>query len=702
MLTPDHTYAHLVFANSRRDGSCNHTQTWACAPSTLKAVDGKLPVTREQWISPPNALELSWTSNRGGAWTAEILVEQWRGRKTSLQGDHLCFWLYAAEPIEGRALPMMHVFKEGWGRSVRLHHVIDGLPARQWVQLCIPFSAFDTSTEAFDFGDLRGIMFNQSIDDGVPHTLYIDEIKVCTLSADVPVSAPSGLSARGFERHVDLTWDAVNDPNVQYVLVEQSSDGEQFTAVGIQHPHYSRYAAHVDVSQTVYFRVRAVNQAYVASAPSAVVSAETRPFTDDELLTMVQEAHFRYYWEGAHADAGLALECIPGDPHEIALGASGFGIYTWLVGAERGFITRQQLIERMRKALTFLEGADRYHGVWSHFLDGRTGKTIPEFGKYDNGGDLVETAFIVQALLTARQYFDRDTEEERSLRARITRLWEEVEWDWYRNPADPAFLYWHWSPDHEWHINHRLIGWNETHITYLLALASPTHPIPPEVYYSGWASQAEIAREYREGWGQTTAGNQYTNGQTYYDIQLEVGVGPGGPLFFTHYSYLGCDPRGLHDGYCDYFENNRNITLINYRYCVANPGGYAGYSESCWGLTASDDYAGYSPREANPKNDNGTITPTGALACFPYTPDESLRALKHFYREFGASLWDIYGFRDAINPGRDWVSGIYMGLNQGPVTAMIENQRSGLLWGLFTSNPEITDLRKKLRFMKKD
>jgi hypothetical protein len=332
-------------------------------------------------------------------------------------------------------------------------------------------------------------------------------------------------------------------------------------------------------------------------------------------------------------------------------------------------------------------------------MDGRTGKVVPLFGEYDDGGDLVETAFLVQALLTIRQYFNQPTQEEMEMRASITQLWESVEWDWYRRSENSDFLFWHWSSTAEWHIDHPLIGWNETMIVYLLAIASPTHPVPASLYYSGWASQSERARIYRENWGKTTGGNRYANGNRYFDLELPVGVGSGGPLFFTHYSFLGFDPRQKKDRYTNYFKNNRILSLINYRYCVANPRGHSGYSENCWGLSASDDHEGYLPRDPTPKNDNGTITPTAALSSFPYTPEQSLGALKHFYYEYGDMLWGIYGFRDAFNLDANYVSSIYMGLNQAPIVVMIENYRSGLLWRCFMANPEITRMLDKIGFL---
>lgn len=694
-------YSHLVFDNSRTQEFYFYSRGRVTAPSSLKTIRGKLPVAGGRFCSPPNSLELAWCSRTGGDWSAEIEVEPWRGRDMRLLGDRLTFWCYAENAIPGDCLPVLTLsLRARRGRmGLRLAEIMADLPAGRWTLVEAPFEAFPAKTSEVDFSQLRAVIFEQGIDDGEPHALYVDEIKISAPRGDSPVAPPAGVTARGYDQHVEVQWTPAADPEVEYVLIARSEDGKHFEPVGIQNPTFSRYTDFVSGAHgTYHYRVSAVNRAYRES-DAAAASAATRPFDDDDLLTMVQEACFRYYWEHAHPDAGLALECIPGEEHLIALGASGFGLMALLVAAERGFVTRAAAADHMIKALVFLDGADRFHGVWPHFLDGRTGKTIPWFGKYDNGGDLVETAFMIQSLLAARQYFSADTPEEQGIRRTITRLWESVEWDWYRNPAAPEFLFWHWSPDHGWHINHPLIGWNETMIAYLLAIASPTHPVPASLYYSGWASQSERAQKYRQDWGKTTDGDHYANGHTYYGLPLPVGVGPGGPLFFTHYSFLGFDPRGKRDRYANYFENNRAISLIHYRHGVENPGGYAGYGADFWGLSASDDHTGYAPHDPMARNDNGTITPTGALSAFPYTPDESMRALKHLYYARGAALWDIYGFRDACNPTVNYVSPIFMGLNQAPVVVMIENQRTGLPWKLFMANPEIPAMLDRIGFV---
>jgi hypothetical protein len=392
----------------------------------------------------------------------------------------------------------------------------------------------------------------------------------------------------------------------------------------------------------------------------------------------------------------MAIEILPGDEHLVAVGASGFGIMALVVAVERGFVSREAAVERLLKILRFLDAADRFHGAWPHFLDGRTGRVVPFFGPYDDGADLVETAFLMQGLLVARQYFDGDSPAEREIRDTITRFWRGVEWSWFRGGPDPDFLYWHWSPRHGFHIAHPLVGWNETMIVYLLAIASPTHPVPASLYHTGWAGRSELAVRYRRNWSRTTDGDHYVNGNSYYGITLDVGVGNGGELFFTHYSFLGFDPRNRRDRYTNYFRNNRNIARIHHAYALDNPRGHKGYGDRAWGRSAGVNAGG---GRAVPAGDNGTITCTAALASFPYTPEESMRALEHYYRDLGARLWGIYGFRDGFNLTENWFEDVNMGLNQAPIVVMIENYRSGLIWKLFMANPEIGPALEAIGFV---
>lgn len=397
--------------------------------------------------------------------------------------------------------------------------------------------------------------------------------------------------------------------------------------------------------------------------------------SDDELLTLVQQQTFKYFWDFGHPVSGMARERnTSGDV--VTTGGSGFGIMAMIVAVERGFISRSQALVRLDKILDFLEKADRFHGAWPHWLNGNTGKTIP-FSPNDDGGDLVETSFLIQGLLAFRQYLDQNNAEEKTLADRITVLWEGIEFDFYSRGQNA--LYWHWSPTTGWAINFKLVGYNETFVCYVLGVASPTHSISPASYYTTYMANGGIL-----------------NGQNYYGYKLPMGESYGGPLFFTHYSFLGVDPRNLKDNYINYWEQHVNHSLINWSYCKANPKNYPGYGEHGWGLTASDNYEGYSAH--SPTNDKGVITPTASLSSFPYTPEQSMKALHHFYYDLGNRLWGIYGFYDAYSPANMWYASSYIAIDQGPIIVMIENYRSGLIWDLFMSDPAITAALTKMGF----
>ncbi len=673
-------YRHIFFDYSLTPDMYYYSSGKATPPSTILLRNGRLPVEPHTFFTPPNALRLEWQSMPNGNWQAELKVIPFRFREIHFAGDTLYFWCFSEQGIPAPALPLIQLRDTRQNFSVPLHlaRFVRGLPPRRWIQVHIPLRQFVTwSVHAFNSERVESIFFVQSASDPTPRAMILDQVKIdfaaIASSKRIPPPAPRGLRATGYELHVDLEWEAVKSEDVQHYTIYRSFDGINFQPIGIQAPGITRFADFLGrQNQKAYYKVAALGRNYESSSLSSKASAYTRSLTDNEFLTMLQEACFRYYWEGAHPVSRTTLENIPGDDNIVATGATGFGIMSLIVGVARGFITRNQGLRRLSEMLDFFEKASRYHGAWSHYMDGRTGKSLPVFDMFDNGGDLVETAFLMEGLLTARQYFRGPSSAENSLYERITRLWETVEWDWYRRTPDGAYLYWHWSPEWSWYLNHRITGWNETMIVYVLAIASPTHPVPASLYYSGWASEKD-----------------YVNGHDYYGIKLDVGGDRGGPLFFTHYSYMGLDPRRVRDRYTEYFKNNRAIASINRAYCVANPGNFRGYGPNCWGLTASDGPTGYVPHEPSRDLDDGTITPTGALASFPYTPEASMEALRHFYRDLGAQLWGAFGPRDAFNQTQNWFARIYMGLNQAPIAVMIENYRTGLVWKHFMANPEI-------------
>jgi hypothetical protein len=399
--------------------------------------------------------------------------------------------------------------------------------------------------------------------------------------------------------------------------------------------------------------------------------------SDDQLLDLVERQTLKYFYDFGHPTSGLARERnTSGDV--VTTGGSGFGIMAIIAGVSRGFISHADGLARIQKIVDFLNTkAQKFHGAFPHWMNGATGAVVP-FSPQDNGADLVETSYLMQGLITARQYFTATNTDETQLRADINTLWNGVEWDWFRQ-GDQNVLYWHWSPNLGWAINMKITGWNEALIVYVLGAASTTHAIPKTVYDQGWANNGGIK-----------------NGNTYYGVTLPLGPAQGGPMFFAHYSFLGINPKGLSDAYTNYETQNEAHAAINYKYCVANPQANGGYSPDCWGLTASDIEGGYTA--SSPTNDVGVIAPTAAIASLPYTPTQSMAALRFFYYTLGDKLWGQYGFYDAFNLTNPWFADSYLAIDQGPIVVMTENYRTGLLWNLFMSAPEVKTGMKNLGF----
>lgn len=429
---------------------------------------------------------------------------------------------------------------------------------------------------------------------------------------------------------------------------------------------------------------------FLKCTPDKKGNSNKELMSDDSLLTLVQYRTFQYFWDGAEPVSGMARERFhvdgvypENDMNVITSGGSGFGLLVILTGIERRFISREQGLARLQKIVAFLQNADRFHGAWPHWLYGETGRVKP-FSTKDNGADIVETAYLVQGLLAVRQYFKEGNEAEKKLAEDIDKLWREVEWNWFTKGGEKV-IYWHWSPDYNWEMNFPVMGYNECLILYILAASSPTYPVPADTYHQGWARGGEI-KTNREKYGYILELKH--NGAEEY----------GGPLFWSHYSYLGLNPGKLKDKYADYWQHNKNHTLINWQWCVRDPKKYAGYNEKCWGLTASYSVNGYAAHAPGETNDLGVISPTAAISSIPYTPEQSVNAIRYFYYYYGEKVWGKYGFYDAFSEQNNWYPQRYLAIDQGPEVIMIENYRTGLLWNLFMSCPEIKEGLNKLGF----
>ncbi|MCT1531412.1 Ig-like domain-containing protein [Sphingobacterium daejeonense] len=399
-------------------------------------------------------------------------------------------------------------------------------------------------------------------------------------------------------------------------------------------------------------------------------SDKFKRISEDELLTLVQKQTFAYFWDFAHPTSGMIRERSTSN-ETVTIGGTGFGIMAIIVGANRNFISKNEGLERTKKIVAFLKSADKYHGAFSHWYNGGTGKTQP-FSEKDNGADLVETSLLFQGLIAAREYY-----QDPNLSTDINNLFNAVEWSFFQNGQKA--LYWHWSPSHAWDMNLKIQGWNESLITYVLAAGATNHAIEKSVYDEGWAKNGSIK-----------------NGKSFFNYVLPLGPDNGGPLFTAQYSFLGINPTGLKDAYADYELQVKNQTLINRAYCISNPKGYYGYGNNNWGLTAGDIPNGYGAQ--SPNNDIGVIAPTAALSSMAFTPKESKEALEFFYYKLGDKLWGKYGFKDGFSLHEPWFAESYIAIDQGPIIIAIENHRSQLIWNLLMKSPEIKNGLKKLGF----
>ena len=623
-----------------------------------------------------NSLKLRWTSANGGDWSALVIAPGFPFQDITAT-DSLAFMAFAPSGLLKSAMPKIFMETAPGSSKTRKYNLSDyanDIPANVWTEIRIPLSIFftDAGNSILDFSRVKAIIFGQNTADGVEHILYIDNVRTYkgNTSGTGTLTAPTNLTAAGFDSHTELRWTPSSGASGYEIW--SNTEGVASTirkTIEGNKAYYLDFVGDLGANLNLKYKIRAITPNGQTSAFSNEVAVSTRTMSDSALLTMVQRQTFRYFWEYAHPVSGMARERnTSGDI--VTIGGTGFGISAIVVAVERGFITRTEGVNHLLKIVNFLSTADRFHGIYPHWLDGKTGKVV-SFSTFDNGGDLVESSFLYQGLLTAKQYFNGTSSNETQLRSGIQQIWEAAEWDWYRRGGQNV-LYWHWSPNYEWRMNFALRGYFEALITYILAVASPTHPIPASLYHQGWA-------------GLPT----YRNGQTYYGYKLAVGPLAGGPLFFAHYSFIGFDPRNKKDAYANYFLHNVNQTLINWTYSKENPRQWKGYSAENWGLTASDDPTGYVAHEPLAATDNGTISPTAALSSMPYTPTQSIAALKYFYRKEGAKLWGEQGFYDAFNPTRNWYADSYLAIDQGPIIAMIENYRSELLWKNFMKNAEI-------------
>jgi hypothetical protein len=610
------------------------------------------------------SLKFNYISSSTGNWKATIYRKDWTTTSINTM-DSLSFFIYAENQLPSSALPLIGlkaINLSGTGEIDTKLYPLAGyngpVQAKTWTKIRIPVSVIinDPLNNQVDFASIKGVIFNQSETDQSSRQILIDQVLAFKNIDKVPDIID--FKVTGYDSHAELMWTfPMNDLSYR---VYASFDGGQTYQVRTETESndYLDFVPESARNSTVLYRLKAFYQE--KESPTVESAANIKDCNDDGLLDLVQRYSFRYFWEGAHQQTGMALERTNDDTITVASGATGMGLMAMIVAYEREFHAREQIKDRILKILNFLATCQRHHGAWSHWYYANTFQTKP-FSTKDDGGDLVETSYVATALMALRNYFSDSDSKSIQIRENASTLLNGIEWEWYRQ-GNQNVLYWHWSPNFNFDMNMPLKGWDEALITYLMAASSTSHGISKEVYDQGWASNGNMASK-----------------RTYYNYDINLSPDWGGPLFWIHYSFLGIDPHGLKDQYADYWQENINTAKIHYAYAVANPKGHVNYGSKCWGLTASDDPYGYTAHQPM-SNDNGTISPTAALSSMPYTPIESKRFLKYLYRERGKDLFGKYGPFDAFNDNLNWVKEAYIGIDQGPIVIMIENYRTGLIW----------------------
>jgi len=610
------------------------------------------------------SLKFNYTSSASGNWFVSIFRNDWS--EADISGlDSLSFYIYSETEFPGAALPLIGlkaINVSGAGEvSSSLYELSDyngDIPSSTWTRITFPLDIImnDGANSTMDFSRAKAVTFNQSEDDNSSRIILIDEITAYKTIGDIPPVAV--FTATGYDSHAELTWEQPS-AGLSYRIYSSSDDGVSFRLVTeTDADFYMDFVTEDERNKNITYRIVATAQDKESDPNEETV--EIRDFTDDELMDMVQRYSFRYFWEGAHQETGMALERSNGNGRTAASGATGMGLMAMIVAHEREYQPKGLVKDRILMILDFLETCDRHHGAWSHWYNADTKKTQP-FSEKDDGGDMVETSFVAAGLIAVKNYFTGTDTKSVLIREKADQLWKEIDWTWYRQGGQNT-IYWHWSPNTDFEMNMQVRGWNEALITYIMAASSPTYGIPKAVYTAGWARNGNIV-----------------NRRMFYSIPIELSPNWGGPLFWLHYTHLGINPHGLVDEYADYWQEHVNTTKIHYEYAIDNPLGHTNYSAKCWGLTASDDPYGYTAHKPW-DNDNGTISPTAALSSMPYLPGKVMKALKYFYRDRGEDLFGKYGPYDAFNDKLDWVKESYIGIDQGPIVVMIENHRTGLLW----------------------
>ncbi len=690
------TYPGVLFENSVLQGNYLYSHVYHDDRSWVENVAGRLPVSDSIFFTPGNSLSLRYVSAEYGSWHTKVTFPDTASSYFPDPADVLTFKMFVASNTESGVLPRLSLTqRDTMSSPLVLSDYIDDFRTNMWLDIRVPVNAIGGLLT----GEvIEGIQLSQGRADTASHWLYIDQIEF--VSANPPrakLSSPAVLSsATAYDRHVDLTWQLPLTPSIRYIKIYRSEDNETFEPVAIRPVFVQKYTDFVPYPEKMYYyKIAWADYDYLESPFSDVMEATTHTSSDNELLDFMQAAHFNYFMERAEINSGMHGAHFGVDDATVSVMETGLSMLAHVVAAERGFISRKAAVDRLKRIVDFLEKVERYHGAFPARIDGRTGKGIFEVDSIPEA-DLTATAFLMQGLLVAERYFGTDSAAMAECTAKIEALWDCVEWNEFVVAGQQDILLDRWSPVSGFKNARPMGGFGKDFISYILALASPRYSIHPDAYAEGLGKpralvdstyMMELANNdaFAVNVGSEAQGStipryheySYTVDTTLYGMPITVGS-VDTSLLQAYLPFFAFDPRAKRDTFTNYFTNNVNLTYAMRR--RDNEQGYGGFSANIWGTTVIG---------ADSLTRIHAINPAIASASYAYLPAAGIKSIRELYEVYGRSLFTEYGFRKWIAPQRNAIANGYDALNQAAVVVMIENGRTGLIWNLFASHPDI-------------
>lgn len=729
------TYPGVLFDNSIMRGSYAHSHVNYQGSSWVENVQCHLPVSDTLFFTPGNALSLKYTSGEAGFWQTDLFFPRATGNYQTDDQQVLSLKLFVHSPeTEAVNMPAVSlVYSEGHASNqLDLSRYVSNFAPNVWLSVQIPVADFGY---AWRQASVEGVRLAQGTRDRGAHHVFVDQVEFLPLQPPTEklFSAAVLSAAKAYERHVKLTWELPMTPSIRYIKIYRSEDNDTFEPVGMK-PVFVRNAIDlVPVSnKTYYYKVAWVDYNYAESPFSAVKEAATQTATDEELLDFIQETHVNYFLENVEVNSGMhTLSRKLADPR-VSVKHTGLSLLAQIVGVERGFVPRSLVANRTLRILRFLADAEQHLGTFPAVLNGRTGEGIHRADSVPTV-DVAATSYLVQGMLVARQYFNGEAKEEVALRGQIDSLYQRVNWEEFVGQDEQdAFLFDSWSPVNGFADAKPLGGFNESMVSYLLALGSPTFPIPEESYITGMGYQRELvdtAAAYHlelvnNSFFSATLGEevqQQTQTQEEGSEQTEEQAGEAGEeiqeqkpeeqkqvkpeSYFLRTSlakdtvfyglpvsagnidetpwnavlpFLAFDPREKADTFANYFDNNRNLLQAYKR--RDNEVQVDDFSLDIWGGLYRADTLGHQ---------TFVVSPAISIASYAYQPKEALKSAREFYDRYGGNMFTDYGFRSWINPRGNTVSERFDPISQAAVAVLIENGRTGLIWDLLAKDEHI-------------